>query len=1750
MKYRLQDLIDIEHFQNLQDRLNEIYSFSSAIIDNEGNILTATAWQDICAQFHRKNKECEQFCIKSDQYILSHLEEANPAVSYRCPHGLVDNATPIIIDGIHYGNFFTGQFFLETPDMDYFRAQAQRYGFDEDAYLAAVKKVPIWTQEQMNGYLYFIKGLITIISESGLKKLKEMDTRRQIEETEERANTILSQMHEGFWIINPQNAMIVDANEAMCRMLGYTHEEIVNMSAPEIATDYSLEESIQGILHTVEAGSDHFETRLRQKNGTMIDIEADITFLPKRDLLFGFQRQITERMQTEAALRESEANLREAQEIARLGRWELDIATGSFQWSEGIHTLFDVDAETFASSYEAYLEFIHPEDRAMVDHAYYESVENKQPFEIEHRLQIKDGRIKWVSTIGRTEYDEAGNPVRSVGTVQNITEHKRTEEELYREQLLTKTLLDSLPGIFYLYSYPELRLVRWNKNHETLLGYGPGEIKNRSIMDWHPPEAKEAVMKAIEKGMEMGQNTIESPLLTKDGRSIPFIMTGVKLELSGQTYLMGVGIDITERIQMEELLRIQHELAIDLNSCSDLHQGLKKVLNAVLQFECIDCGGIYMADPVNNSLDLVTYHGLSQEFVANTSHYSTDSPQVRMAMTGTTHYGMYADISPTKDKICKKEGLRAFAIIPVMTRGRLIAVLNLASHSNDSIPTKTRNSLETIVFQSSGTLLRLRTDVALRESEERYRRITDTMTDYIFTSYIEGGKVVKTVHGPGCIAVTGYSVEDFTTDPYLWLNMILPEDRDCVKKHALRILTEKDLSPIEHRIQRKDGSVRWVQNTPVPHRDSSGAIISYDGLITDITERKQAETALREVNDLLSLFIANSPIHAYIKEVTPTESRVLHASENFHDMIGIPGSQMVGKTMEGLFPKEFAEKITADDWAVASRGKILTVDEELNGREYTTIKFPIYLGGRILLAGYTIDITERIRSEEALRESEALLSITLEAGNAGGWEWNLENDTVHFDARFHAMLGYEPGELPTTLAEWSAFHHPDDRSGTFSKAEAYIRGETPVYEHEHRIRSKTGAWVWIFTRGKTVKISPTGSARMFIGIAINITERKQSEEALKESESKLSGIIEFLPDATFVIDLEGKVIAWNQAMEQMTGVLHEEMIGKGNHEYSIPFYGQRRPLLIDLALIPDDEFERNHYEGVYRTGDTLNAEAYVPGTYQGKGASLLGTSSRLRDAYGHIAGAIESIRDISNLKHAEKELRESEEKFRLLVENSNDIIYTLTLDGVFTFVSPAWTTLLGHPANQVVGKSFRLFVHPDDVEGCRAFLEKTVSTGQRQEGVEYRVQHTDGSWRWHTSNGVPLRNETGAIVGFEGIARDITEHKHAEEEKDHLQTQLLQAQKMEAVGRLAGGVAHDFNNMLSVILGNTEMALMSLDPSEPLYADLQEIQKAGRRSNDLTRQLLAFARKQTVAPKVLDLNETVEGMLTMLRRLIGEDISLSWNPCNDLVQVKIDPSQLDQILANLCVNARDAIIDVGKITIETANVVFDEEYCIEHAEFTPGAYVMLAISDNGCGMDKETLSKLFEPFFTTKEMGKGTGLGLSTVYGIVKQNNGFINIYSEPGEGTTFKIYLPNFGDKAGHFKTERPPEAAKTGSETILLVEDEPAILKLGKTILERIGYTVLVAHKPGDAIRLADEYNGQIHLLMTDVVMPDMNGRDLAKHMLSLYPNIKILFMSGYTSNVIAHHGVLDEGVHFIQKPFSLKDLSYKVREALDGK
>lgn len=546
-----------------------------------------------------------------------------------------------------------------------------------------------------------------------------------------------------------------------------------------------------------------------------------------------------------------------------------------------------------------------------------------------------------------------------------------------------------------------------------------------------------------------------------------------------------------------------------------------------------------------------------------------------------------------------------------------------------------------------------------------------------------------------------------------------------------------------------------------------------------------------------------------------------------------------------------------------------------------------------------------------------------------------------------------------------------------------------------------------------------------------------------------------------------------------------------------------------------------------------------------------------------------SVQDVTLEKQLEAERIALEERYSNFVKNSSEGIFCLEYrppieinqsdeeiirqieeNTIISEVNDALAGMYGISREEMEGQPVIKFA-PDTGRQTLALLK---APDYRVAEMEVADRRADGSTIWIVESFYAVV-ENGKLLRAWGVQRDITARKKAEVEKERLQQQLLHAQKMESVGRLAGGVAHDFNNMLSVILGHAEMAVDQIDPEQPLYSNLQEILKAAHRSANLTRQLLAFARKQAVHPRQVDLNATVQGMFSMLRRLIGEDIRLELVAGEQLWLLHIDPTQLDQLVVNLGVNARDAITAqqqqqkelAGLITIETANVTIGKEYADDHHGFVPGDYVALFVTDNGTGMDKETLNHLFEPFFTTKGIGEGTGLGLATVYGIVRQNNGFVNVYSEPDQGTVFRIYLPRYTGKPEQHRETADTAPEQIAGQTILLVEDEPAILTIATGMLTNAGYYILAAETPGRALELADAYNGEISLLLTDVVMPEMNGRELSGRMQHRFPQIETIYMSGYTANVIEHRGVLEKDVNFLQKPFTGRELTELVRKVL---
>ncbi len=909
-------------------------------------------------------------------------------------------------------------------------------------------------------------------------------------------------------------------------------------------------------------------------------------------------------------------------------------------------------------------------------------------------------------------------------------------------------------------------------------------------------------------------------------------------------------------------------------------------------------------------------------------------------------------------------------------------------------------------------------------------------------------------------------------------------------------------------------------------RNENGEVEAVIVEALDITDRKRADIALKESETRFRTILENLPGGVFAHDM---DGRFVLVNQAACRNTGYSREELMAMSVQDVDPAS----VTRDDrtrlWHTLNQGESFLIESKhvrKDGSQYPAeIRLnAVTLRGEPIILATAFDITERKQLEEERIRVAQEWQTTFDATKDVLWILDRDNHILRTN-RTAETLFHRPREEMIGKRCWEITH------GTAQ----LIPLECP-FERARKNQRRESMEMQIGENWYEVTVDPILEAnREYAGavhIISDITERKRTEEALRESEANYRTIFDTANDAIFIHDMQtGEILDVNQRMLDMYGYTEKkEVVGQFVSVLSsneAPYTEQDAGARVQQAAKGKPQIFEWHAKE--KNGQLFWVEVNL------KKVNLLGQPR-----------IVALVRDITERKRAEEALRDRERFLEDVFDGLQDGISVLDRDLNIVRANTWMERMYAHQAPLKGKKCYVVYQQRDTVCPWCPSVE-ALSTGETH-STEVPYPNEEKPKGWIDLSAFPLRNEHGEVTGVIEYVKDISDRKRAEEEREKLQSQLAQAQKMESVGRLAGGVAHDFNNMLGVILGHAEMALEQVDNFQPLHTDLREIVKAAERSAALTRQLLAFARKQTVSPKVLDLNKTVEGALKMLRRLIGEDIDLVWQPGTGLWPVKIDPGQIDQLLANLCVNARDAIQGIGKITIETANVQFDDAYCLDHAGFIPGEYAQIIVSDNGCGMDKDTVEHVFDPFFTTKKTGEGTGLGLATVYGIVKQNEGFINVYSEPGEGTCFKIYLQRHLGKAEQSRTEGTSEPDAQGHETVLLVEDEPTLLRLSKTMLERLGYRVLAAGSPGEAIALAEENVGTIHLLMTDVIMPEMNGRDLARRLLSFYPDMKRLFMSGYTANVIAHHGVLDEGVHFIQKPFSLRPLGAKIREVLD--
>jgi PAS domain S-box-containing protein len=752
-------------------------------------------------------------------------------------------------------------------------------------------------------------------------------------------------------------------------------------------------------------------------------------------------------------------------------------------------------------------------------------------------------------------------------------------------------------------------------------------------------------------------------------------------------------------------------------------------------------------------------------------------------------------------------------------------------------------------------------------------------------------------------------------------------------------------------------------------------------------------------------------------------------------------------------------------------------------------------------------------------------------GSAGLWDWDIPTGRLTWTPELFALFGLDPAADTASFDTWGRVLHPDDQEIAARRIDAAIASRTQLDSEYRIVRADSGETRWIQALGIAL-YDDAGAPQSMAGLCVDITDRKRAEQLLAAADTFSRRVIESVREGIVVYGPDLRTRVWNPFMAELTGLPAEQVIGRLPSEVY--------PELVGLGLLE-------------RAGRALAGETPPPVELRfelhGRSGWVIDASVPLRDERGAVIGVIETVQDVTSRRAAEES---SAEYARLVTDSqraaaigsyradfvanrwwSSEVLDELFgIDATFDRTIPSWVSL----------------IHPDDRDDMNRYVAEEVIANGRPFSREYRiVRRSDGAVRWVNGLGEVTLREDGTALSLVGTIQDVTERRDADEEREQLRAQLGQSQQMEAIGRLAGGIAHDFNNMLGAILGYAELALGRVDPGDELHADLLEIRKAASRSAELTRQLLAYARRETTAPRVIDLNLAVAGQLNLLGRMIGEDTTLEWHPAGGPCRVNIDPSQIDRILANLCVNARDAVGSDGRIVIRTGHATVDDREHARNPDRTAGLYVVLEVTDNGRGMDPETLASIFEPFFTTKSVGQGTGLGLAMVHGMVTGAGGFITVESAPGRGTSFRVHLPGFDGPAAldSDADERGPEAPS--GATILVVEDEPALLRLTERILAHLGYRVLAAASPAEAIGMLDARPRHVDLLLTDVVMPGMTGPDLADRLRQGRPGLRCVFMSGYPADHMAHVDIRGGEAGIIEKPFSVQTLASGIRAAL---
>jgi two-component system cell cycle sensor histidine kinase/response regulator CckA len=1302
------------------------------------------------------------------------------------------------------------------------------------------------------------------------------------------------------------------------------------------------------------------------------------------------------------------------------------------------------------------------------------------------------------------------------------SEHKKKEEQL---RLLTEKLaaekeiaqqyLD-IAGVMLVVIGSDQKVKLANKKACQTLGYTEKQVTGSNWFDKFIPEHIRKNVKETFSKLMSGEITpaeyFENPILTKSGKEkiIAWHNTVLYDKKGTITGTLSSGSDITELKKVEESLIHSEEKYRSFFTSVPVGWAYCKVV-----VDNKNKPEDYIFLEVNNAFEELT--GLKKENILGKKATKV-VPQIKE----TQWIEKFGNVAITGKPVKGETYLEPFnkwcsIYVSCPQKGYFITVLE---------DINSRKKFEEALYQS----------------EEKYRIISENIPVVVYSALPDKYSTNIFLSGRSK-ELTGYTSEELVADPQLWDRIIFDEDKPQVWEAIGKHRAKKNILHVEYRIICKNGSIKWIKDMATPVLDEQGNLIRIDGCMEDITERKCAEEALKK-SEQFQLSVFNSIQDGV--SVLDTEMRIVQVNSAMEKWYA-HAMPLVGKkcyeayhlankvcavcpTVETLSSKKPSLKIVP---------KIGTGGKRLGWQELYS--FPLMDNATGDMAGiieYVRDITERKDVEDALQESETKYRELVEQSMQGLVIAQGPIPRIVFANSYIATtLGYSPDELislsPKGIEE---LIHPEDRSIFFGRFRDRLEGKPAQSRYEVRGIRKDGAVRWLDMASTRIEYKGQPSVQATFS---DITERKQAEEHLSATNKQLENIIEFLPDATVIIDKDKKIIAWNRAMEDMTGVPKKNMIGKDHIHVATPFYGKPRQYLIDLLYMDDTEIA-SKYDFVKKKGDTLYIEVFTPALFNGKGAYVWAMAAPLYNTNGNVIGAIESIRDITERKNAEENLQKSEKQLQIIFETSNAGIIQINPQGKIILANKRMTEILGYSIEKLIGSNYIDCIHPSHKEYANRLLLNLISGSIDNINTERLYIREDGAEFWGHLAARRITESDGRLIGLVVIISDITEHKKLEEE-------LLHSQKMEALGQLAGGVAHDFNNILNAIIGFGSLLKMKMKNDDPLKQHVEQILGSADRAAELTHNLLAFSRKETINFKPVELNGIIDHVEKFLKRVIGENIELTTKKSKNKLNILADAGHIEQVITNLATNARDAMPDGGQLIISSESIEIDRKYIQVHGYGESGYYAVLSVTDTGIGMSKEIQGKIFDPFFTTKEVNKGTGLGLAMVYGIVKHHKGFINVYSEIGKGTCFKIYLP----LTQFEKIEKSSPSAHQslfGTETVLMAEDDEYLRKLSEAVLGEFGYKVISAKDGEEAVEKFAENKDKIDICIFDIIMPKKSGIKAYEEIKKIKPDVKAFFISGYTSDFISIDKFPEKGFSLLPKPFKPHDLLMKIRETLD--